>query len=189
LPLSAYTPSVTGYLDRLLEFDSWANRGLLEFLATQPPEVLDLTTGGVYGTIRETFEHLLTSELGYQRRLAGLPRYDLEARPERPSLAELRTLADEAAASLAALAERVPEPATMLVTGDGLRAAATIVTQLVMHGVEHRGHVGTILGANGIEPPDLDSWAHGIFAHGDAWPSDWGPEPSDRATMLFIRPT
>ena len=57
---------------------------------------------------------------------------------------------------------------------------ATILTQLVMHGVEHRAHVGTILGANGIEPPDLDSWSHGIRIHGDDWPPDWGPEPAER---------
>ena len=65
--------------------------------------------------------------------------------------------------------------------GRGERAAATILTQLVMHGVEHRGHIGTILGANGIEPPDLDAWSHGILAHGDAWPPDWGPEPEGRS--------
>jgi hypothetical protein len=68
----------------------------------------------------------------------------------------------------------------MLPTSSGQRAAATILTQLIMHGVEHRAHVGTILGSNGIEPPDLDSWAHGIRVHGDDWPPDWGPEPAQR---------
>ena len=61
------------YLDRLIDYDSWANQGLLDFLAGMPPETLDLTTAGVYGTIRETFEHLLSSEMGYSRRLAPPP--------------------------------------------------------------------------------------------------------------------
>lgn len=171
---------MTTYLGRLIEFDTWANQGLLDFLATLPPETLDLTAAGTYGTIRATLEHLLTAELGYQHRLAGLPRYDPAGRPEQPDLADLQRLADEAAAALAVLVGGLPEPGTKLPTSSGRRAAATILTQLVMHGVEHRAHVGTILGANGIEPPDLDSWAHGIRVHGDPWPPDWGPEPADR---------
>jgi hypothetical protein len=90
-------------------------------------------------------------------------------------------MAAESAAGLAALMATVPEPGTMIQVSDGKRAAATILTQLVMHGVEHRAHIGTILGANGIEPPDLDSWSHGIRVHGDDWPDDWGPEPVDRS--------
>jgi hypothetical protein len=95
-------------------------------------------------------------------------------------MADLQQLADESAAGLARLVVALPEPATMLPTSSGQRAAATILTQLIMHGVEHRAHVGTILGSNGIEPPDLDSWAHGIRVHGDDWPLDWGPEPAQR---------
>lgn len=168
------------YLSRLIEYNSWANRGLLEFVAALPPEKLDLTSTGVYGTIRDTFEHLLTAEMGYQHRLAGLPRYDDSTRPARSEMADLQRLAEESAAGLAHLVDALPEPATMLPTSSGQRAAATILTQLIMHGVEHRAHVGTILGSNGIEPPDLDSWAHGIRVHGDDWPPDWGPEPAQR---------
>jgi uncharacterized damage-inducible protein DinB len=165
------------YLHRLIGYNNWANRGLLDFLGGLPPETLDASSSGVYGTIRETLEHLLTSEIAYQRRLQRLPRYEPTDRPERPDLEDLRRLADESAAGLAALVDSLPEPATMLPTSSGDRAAATILTQLIMHGVEHRAHVGTILGSNGIEPPDLDSWAHGIWVHGDDWPADWGPEP------------
>jgi uncharacterized damage-inducible protein DinB len=171
---------MTTYLGRLIGYNNWANRGLLEFLAAQPPETLDATTGGVYGTIRETFEHLLTSEMGYRHRLAGLPRYENADRPERPELADLQRLQHESGAGLYALVEALPVPETMLPTNSGQRAAATVMTQLIMHGVEHRAHVGTILGANGIEPPDLDAWAHGIRVHGDDWPPDWGPEPAQR---------
>jgi hypothetical protein len=42
---------MTAYLSRLIEYNSWANRGLLAFLAGLPPETLDATTTGVYGTI------------------------------------------------------------------------------------------------------------------------------------------
>ncbi len=169
------------YLDRLIDYNNWANQGLLDFLAKLPPETLDSATTGVYGSIGETLEHLLTAELGYQRRLAGLPRYEPLDEGERPDLVRLERLAKESATSLVRLAQELPPPATMLLTSSGNRAAATILTQLVMHGVEHRTHVGTILGSRGIEPPDLDSWAHGIRVHGDDWPPDWGPEPDQRS--------
>jgi len=164
------------YLDRLIDYNNWANQGLLDFLRGSPPETLDLTSGGVYGTIRETFEHLLSSEMGYSRRLSPPPPRAVPQRPEHPDLATLQAMEAESAARLVDLVDSLPEPATRIETSSGMRAAATILTQLVMHGVEHRGHIGTILGANGIEPPDLDSWAHGIWVHGDDWPPDWGPD-------------
>jgi uncharacterized damage-inducible protein DinB len=164
------------YLDRLIDYNIWANQGLLDFLREQPPETLDLTSAGVYGTIRETLEHLLSSEMGYSRRLAPPPPRDLPERPEHPDLATLQALATESATRLVDLVDTLPEPSTRIETSSGMRAAATILTQLVMHGVEHRAHVGTILGANSIEPPDLDSWAYGIWVHGDDWPPDWGPD-------------
>jgi uncharacterized damage-inducible protein DinB len=168
------------YLDRLIDYNNWANAGLLEFLAGLPEETLEATATGVYGTVAATLEHLFTSELGYQRRLAGLPRYEPPDESGPPDLERLRRLARECATGASQLADRLPEPATMLPTSTGNRAAATIVTQLLMHGVEHRAHVGTILGSRGIAPPDLDSWAHGIRVHGDNWPPDWGPEPAER---------
>jgi uncharacterized damage-inducible protein DinB len=168
------------YLNRLIEYNNWANQGLLEFLGAMPPETLDTTAAGVYGSIRETLEHLFSSELSYHRRLAARPLVDLAERPGHPDLAVLRQLAGESAANLVDLVDSLPEPGAMIQLSDGKRAAATILTQLFMHGCEHRAQVGTILGARGIEPPDLDSWAHGIFVHGDDWPNEWGPEPADR---------
>jgi uncharacterized damage-inducible protein DinB len=173
---------MASYLGRLIEYNTWANQGLLDFLRTVPPETLDATAGGVYGTIGATLEHLVTAELAYHRRLAGVATLDLPEPPEHPDLAYLRQLADRSAANLAELADSLPEPGAMIQLDDGKRAAATIFTQLVMHGCEHRAQVGTILGANGIEPPDFDSWAHGIFVHGDDWPAEWGPEPAIRAS-------
>ena len=167
------------YLSRLLEYETWANDNLLDFIAAREPATLDLTTGGVYGSIGATFEHLLRSHIGYGRQLSGLPRIE---RPElgRPQMDDLRKLAEESAAIAPSLEASLPDPAARVTTRTGDRAAATILTQLITHGAEHRAHIGSILGANGIEPPDLDSWAHGIFVHGDPWPPEWGPEPEVR---------
>jgi uncharacterized damage-inducible protein DinB len=170
------------YLARLLDYNNWANRGVLAFLRAQPPELLDATAVGVFGTVRETLEHVLSSELGYYRHLSRLGRGEF-TRPERPDIDVLDALADEAADNWSRLAGGLPPGDEMLPTRDGPRSAATVFTQLLVHGIEHRGHVWTVLSANGIKGLELDGWAHGIFAHGDAWPPapEWGPEPSQRA--------
>ena len=175
------------YLARLLAYDNWANRGVLAFLGTQPSAVLDATAPGVYGTVRETLQHLLGAEWRYHALLAGQPQSGLPPRAQPPDLEALQSLAHEAARRVDALTASLPDPAAMVQTIDGPGAAAsTIVTQLVMHGCEHRGHIATILGANGLTGPELDGWAYGIFAGNDAWLPEWGPEPSPRPE--FPRP-
>lgn len=168
------------YLHHLVHYNTWANRGLLEFLGTQPESVLALTAAGVYGTIGETFEHLLSSEISYHRKLLSLPKTEYP-QPETATIRSLIELSANAAAKLGGLVDSLPDAGQALHLDDGDRSAATVFTQLVMHGIEHRAHIGTILGANGVHGPELDAWAHGIFAHNDAWPADWGPEPAIRA--------
>ncbi len=168
------------YLGRMIEYNTWANQALLEFLGRMTPATLGTTAPGVYGTIGETLEHLLWSELRYHQHLSPGMSTGLPARAAQPTLGALQQLADESAQKWATLGDSLPEPETMMHLHDGKRSAGTIVTQYLMHGCEHRVHVGTILGAQGIDPPDLDAWAHGIFVGGDDWPGEWGPEPPIR---------
>jgi hypothetical protein len=37
-----------------------------------------------------------------------------------------------------------------------------VLAQLVHHGNEHRTQATTILGASGIEPPEISAWAYGL---------------------------
>src|SRR4029453_14989960 len=107
------------YLDRLIDYATWANQGLLDFLREQAPETLDLTSAGVYGTVRETLEHLFSSEMGYARRLAPPQAAALPERPEHPDLRTLQALATASAARLAELVDTLPEPSTPIETGPG----------------------------------------------------------------------
>ena len=173
--------AVDGYLRRFIEYNNWANQGLIVFLARVPDETLDATAPGVYGSIRQTLDHLFTAEDNYFRSLSRQPRSP--QRPAEPGLMVLAGYARESAANLERLV--LPGPDTRLEFNDGLRSAATALTQLFMHGVEHRTQVGTILGTMGIEPPDLDAWAHGIFQGADDWPPDLGAMPEVLPTFPF----
>jgi hypothetical protein len=129
---------------------------------------------------------MLASELNYHRNFASAPLRERAKQPEHPDLGLLKQMARDSAALLNAVMSSLPEPEQLLPLSDGFRAAGTIVTQLFTHAAEHRAHVGTILGAHGIQLPELDSWAYGIFGGHDAWPTDeWGPEPPDRASARF----
>jgi uncharacterized damage-inducible protein DinB len=174
------------YLQGLVDYNNWANQGLLEFLATLPPETLDATAPGVYGTVRETLGHMLTSELNYHRNFAAAPLRERTKQPEHPDVPLLQQMARDSAAFMNGALNSLPNPERMMPLSDGMRAATTIITQLVTHAAEHRAHVGTILGAHGIQLPEFDSWAYGIFAGHDAWPTDeWGSEPPDRTSARF----
>ncbi len=172
-----------GYLRRLIDYNNWANEGLVAFLGKLPEETLDATAAGVYGSIRQTLAHLFEAEDNYFRSLTRQPRSDFSGRSGRPDTATLAGYARDSAANLETLA--LPPLGERLQFNDGLRSAGTALTQLFMHGVEHRTQVGTILGSAGIEPPDLDAWAHGIFQGGDDWPPNWGEEPLELPRFPF----
>jgi uncharacterized damage-inducible protein DinB len=148
-----------GYLEQLLDYNSWATARLLDTLGNVPAEVLDAAGPGGYGTVRETMTHVLSAERSYVARLSGgtPPADPLEAL----DLAGLHEQAAELRAAAAELAERLPKPETVYQRRLGPVTAATVFTQLVQHGCEHRAQVTSILSAHGIAVPSLEPWAHG----------------------------
>lgn len=155
-----YTPVVPGYLEQLLDYNSWATTRLLDFLASQPQELMEATSAGVYGSIGETLTHMLVAERSYVERLAG--RRPPEDAEENLPLTELRVLAGTVGDSLRLLSRELPAPDLRFKRRRGWTTASTALVQLIQHGGEHRAQVATILGAHGIETPKLDGWAHGI---------------------------
>src|SRR5437588_10460521 len=74
-----------GALLELFRHKTWATLALLDFCAKQPDDVIDATAPGTYGTIRDTFLHLVRAEEGYFARLTGQRFFKpLEDRPARP---------------------------------------------------------------------------------------------------------
>jgi uncharacterized damage-inducible protein DinB len=52
------------------------------------------------------------------------------------------------------------DPGRVIQMSRGTATAGIIAAQFIHHGSDHRAHVGTILGAHGVEPPDLDVWSY-----------------------------
>lgn len=155
---------------RQLRHDIWATQKLIEHCRTLTKAQLELTVPGTYGTIGATLEHIVVGELRYLARL-GMTLTDAA------SLREHAMPLDEALSLHAKVRDAVErlfagadfQPDRIVV--DALRRdpadpplgieSWVLVTQFAHHGSDHRAHIGTILGAHGLDAPDLDVWAYG----------------------------
>ena len=154
----------------LTAHNGWANRRTVRFLQDLDPASLHWSLpGGMFGTIMETLAHMIDSEGGY---LLDLGATDREPWPlgEPADLATWLTRVDLAESLWDAWLARGPadfESPREFNADDGSFEVVTglFVAQALTHSAEHRGQIGSILGAHGVEPPSFSSWGFG-FATG-----------------------
>ena len=149
-----------GGLLELFRHKTWATLRLIEICEGFADEHLDATIPGTYGTVRETARHLVRSAEGYLRLLTGerLSEPMADGPVAREELAE-RTR------RLGPRWELVAQDADIVrrevITSDGWRVPATVpMAQAIHHADDHRTHILSILGARGIETPDLAMWGY-----------------------------
>ncbi|MSQ37603.1 MAG: hypothetical protein EXR61_04740 [Chloroflexi bacterium] len=154
---------------RLVRHNTWANLQLLAFCARLPQEQLAWTTPGVYGTFQATPQHTISVEHGYLLALTGeMPPGGMLTPDTGVRLSDLATRAGSNGERLEQALGIAFEPQRVITRRNGGKAtAAIIVAQYIHHGSDHRTHVGTILGAHGVEPPldaqgsGFDLWGYG----------------------------
>jgi uncharacterized damage-inducible protein DinB len=152
------TPGLRGFF----EYNLWANLHLLDTCASLSDAQLDETMSGTFGSIRETLLHIFSSEEGYARSVTGTaPTPRLEELATFPGFDELRQRAAQSGNRLITASEQV-EMDKILYLDEGTYPAPVIIVmiQAINHGVDHRSQIATLLSQQGIEPPDLDSWAY-----------------------------
>ena len=158
---------MTNHLADLMRYNAWATGALLEFCRGLPEERLALSAPGTYGTISDTLLHLAVAEERYAARMAGDPRPGPDFLDDEAPFPGLDSIAEHARRSgqrLIELAERLPDGHVLRSTWRDKpfeMPAAVLFAQVLNHGDEHRAHVCTVLGGNGIEPPEIDGWSWG----------------------------
>lgn len=166
---------IDGSLLQAVRHNSWANGELIAFCASRPSEELAWTSPGTYGTIHQTLHHLVGAEHGYLYTITGRRPPIEEERGGRRMTGDWLAPLDELGERVRSNAERIervladdfdPDRTLQFRNEPGNTKAGIIVAQLIHHGTDHRAHVATIFGANGVEPPELDVWAYGL-ATGD----------------------
>ena len=165
------TVRMNSALQELARHNTWANNVLIDFCADLDPEALSWTAPGTYGTILTTLQHLVDAEAGYIHRLMGKERptdWLEEANAGSPKSGTART--SSVSNWWRILANDWDTEALGLGRGDDgvvfeIRVDIFLI-QLIHHGNEHRAHVCTVLGAHGIEPPEVSAWGYAEPAAG-----------------------
>jgi uncharacterized damage-inducible protein DinB len=145
------------FLQQALRYNRWANLQLLDVCSNLTDDQLQLSSAGTYGTIAATWMHLLGAEGRYLRRMTGFQPRVAEDQSF-PGIAALRQYASETGEQLIAAAGNVDPDGTSERDGVGVRHWVAMV-QAIHHGNDHRTHICTILGQNGISYGDVDVWA------------------------------
>ncbi len=152
-------------LDHVLRHNTWANGKLFEFCLALDPARLDDHAPGTYGTLYGTLQHLVSGEQWYVQLLTGELIGTEIRRDQRRTLDELASIAARLGPrALAVAASDDPDRAIPVddeVDRKTHSTVGTVLAQLVHHGNEHRTQATTILGASGIEPPEISGWAYG----------------------------
>lgn len=139
----------------------WATIQVIDACLALPPEQLDTTVPGTYGSIVETLRHLIGADASYLWVLSDGRRPEIEE--AEMDLAELRTAMEESGQQWTAVADRDLDPEEIVVRhrddGTDSHAPRSIrLAQVLHHGTDHRSQVCTALTSLGVEPPAIDVW-------------------------------
>jgi len=155
----------------LYRHKTWATLRLIAHCQGLAGEHLDATVPGTYGTVRDTLRHLVDAEEGYLSIVTREPFRTKEGAaaftrgdelPEGPvPLDELAERIRRMGSQWETLAQDPDLPDREVTTTDGFRIPAALpMAQAIHHADDHRTQVLSILGARGLEVPELGVWEY-----------------------------
>ena len=146
-----------------LRYNLWANLRLLDVCAELRPAHLDWTARGTYGSVADTWLHLIGAERRYLWRLNGeVGRFSQHRRF--PGLDVMRAQAEESGDGLIEVARRTRRGQSVVGTrrrGRFRVDKAILLVQAIHHANDHRTHICTVLGSHGVAVPEIDAWTYG----------------------------
>jgi uncharacterized damage-inducible protein DinB len=144
----------------LVRHKTWATLRLIEYCRELADEHLEATIPGTYGTIRATLGHVVHADDDYFSMITGDPWPEPLSDQPIP-LDELAERIRRLGARWEVLAEDADLASREAVADDGVRMPSGVtMAQAIHHADDHRTHVLSILGARGLEVPELDVWAY-----------------------------
>ncbi len=144
-------------------YNQWANQQLLTLCMTLDEATLSTPMPGAYGTILETFRHLLRAEAGFLKRIHGTGPQPEFKWDDTASLAQLATFATQVSEAFMETIQRIPPTQMVHEEGKGWTfdyQARLIFMSLGYHGIAHRTDITTFLNSRGVTLPELDVWAY-----------------------------
>lgn len=157
-------------LDKMFEYNLWANLTVMEICRELSDEQLSFEVAGAYGGIRHFLRHIVTAETYYVFRMTGTALWDDDLNWDNLPVATILERAQVSGQSLIDIASKVdPTGSHQGIDDDNDNTPFTyynwtLLTQALMHGVEHRTHVKVLLTHLGIPHGDLSAWDY-VIAH------------------------
>lgn len=157
----AHQPEPT--MIEFFSYNHWANQELMRICISLSDETVTAGIPGSYGSIRDTFIHILKAEISFLKRIHGTyPEPDFKWE-EKPSLSQMMAYETTLHESLLDTLQRVPATQNVHEAGDGWTfdyQARLIFMSVVYHGIAHRTDITTELNNKGINLPELDVWGY-----------------------------
>jgi len=140
--------------------NTWATRDLLEFCSDLSDEQLTSSAPGTFGTILDTFNHIVGSEASYLSRLSGHAPAWLPKEGERVGLQQLAAWNDELEQRWERFLAEPFDAERVFVLDQGAYWSKAIVmlVQALHHGSAHREQISAMLTTLGREPPGTQAW-------------------------------
>jgi uncharacterized damage-inducible protein DinB len=145
------------------QYNHWANQELMSICINLSDEIITTSIPGSYGSIRNTFAHILKAEISFLKRIHGVyPEPDFKWE-DNPSLTQMMAYEASLNEALLDTLQRVPATQNVHEEGDGWTfdyQARLIFMSVVYHGIAHRTDITTALNNKGISLPELDVWGY-----------------------------
>ncbi len=145
------------------QYNHWVNQELMGICINLSDEIITANIPGSYGSIRDTFTHILKAEISFLKRIHRAypePDFNWEANPSLSQMMAYETVLNEA---LLDTLQRVPATQNVHEEGNGWTfdyQARLIFMSVVYHGIAHRTDITTVLNNKGISLPELDVWGY-----------------------------
>ncbi len=154
-------------LDQAFDHHSWANLRLADACLALSDDHLATTVPGTFGSILETWRHIVGADSYYLFRLGAHDAPIEDDEEAALTMAGCRDLAQRQAEMWRAVLAAEPDPEEIVIVrrddGSETHAPKGIrLAQVLHHGTDHRSQICTALTSLGIEPPDIDVWAFGF---------------------------
>ena len=153
----------TSLLNDAMAHHIWATERLIDECAALTPEQLATPAPGTYGSILDTFRHLVSTDCWYLTFFGTEPQ--LIEEDSAANLDELRSaITTNGKAWMELLDGGLDGEADIVEHGDGWNFHSPTgfrLAQVIQHGTDHRSQICTALTSFGVEPPGIDLWAFG----------------------------
>lgn len=147
----------------LYHYHHWANQELFAICMGLSDAVLTASIPGAYGSIRDTFAHILKAEVSFLNRIHGAyPQPDFRWE-DPPSLSQMAAYEEVLHIALVDTLHHVPGTQNVHEEGDEWTfdyQARLIFMSVVYHGIAHRTDITTALTNRGFRFPELDIWGY-----------------------------